>query len=61
MNEPIFNSVHHLHRPSNCMILSQEHVSGQSGCQNCRVGSVARIPPDQRLSGILATDPTRLF
>ncbi len=43
------------------LILSQEHVSVQSGCQNCRVGSVARIPRDQRLSGILATDPTRLF
>ncbi len=53
------------------LCLSQEHVSGQSGCQNCRVGSVAkiprdqssvaRIPRDQRSSGILATDPTRLF
>ncbi len=43
------------------IILSQEHVSGQSGCQNCQVGSVARIPRDQRSNGILATDPTRLF
>ncbi len=42
-------------------IISQERVSGQSGCQNCRVGSVARIPWDQRSSGILATDPSRLF
>ncbi len=31
-------------------ILSQEHVSGQSGFQNCWVGSIARIPRDQRSS-----------
>ncbi len=33
------------------IIVSQDHVSGQTGCQNCRIGSVARI----------STDPTRLF
>ncbi len=49
------------HQSIHAYSISQEHVSGQSGCQNCRVGSVTRITRDQRSSGILATDPTRLF
>ncbi len=56
----LFNASPGLHVTTK-VSLSQEHASGQSGCQNCRVGSVARIPRDQRSSRILATDPTRLF